>query len=122
MRVRRGDAGSATVVVLAGVGVAVMLTVGGLALGSAVTATHRARAAADLGALAAAQAVQRGATPTAACSLAGSVMARNGARPGGCVVAPDGSVMARATIEAAYGLPGTSAGTTTATARAGPSP
>jgi secretion/DNA translocation related TadE-like protein len=120
-RERRVDSGSATVVVLAGTGIAVMLLVAGLALASAVGATHRARAAADLGALAAAQAIQRGVAPVAACALASSVMARNGARPQGCDVAGDGSVTSSATATAAFTLPGTTLGTTTATARAGPS-
>ncbi len=119
---RPGERGSATVLVLAGVGVAVMLLTGGLALGSAVTASHRARAAADLGALAAAQAIQRGAASAAACSLAASVMERNGGRSHRCEVAADGSVTTTALTTPSYGLPGTRAGTTTATARAGPVP
>jgi secretion/DNA translocation related TadE-like protein len=111
-----------TVVVVAAIGVALVLLWGGLALASAVIATHRARSAADLGALAAAQAIQRGSGPTEACVVAVSVTARNGALPAGCVVAPDGSVTARATTRAGLGLLGAASRTTTATARAGPSP
>lgn len=122
-RARRPDeGGSVTVVVVAAIGVALVLLIGGLALGSAVVATHTAQAAADLGALAGAQAIQRGANPLAGCSEAGSVTSRNGARPTGCRVAPDGSVTVSATTSAGFGLPGRAAGTTTATARAGPSP
>jgi secretion/DNA translocation related TadE-like protein len=111
-----------TVVVVAAIGVALILLMGGLALASAVIATHRARAAADLGALAAAQAIQRGVDPSVACAVGGSVTVRNGARPAGCVVAADGSVTARATTTASLGLLGAGSRTTTATARAGPSP
>ena len=117
-----GDRGSATVLVTAALGVVVVLSVAGLALGSAVVATHRARAAADLAALAAAQALQQGVTPSDACVSAASVASRNGARPTGCVVGEGGSVTCRATVEASFVRPGTVLRTTTATARAGPSP
>ena len=118
----RGEIGGVTVVVVAAVGVAFVLIVGGLALSSAVVATHRARSAADLGALAASQALQAGADPRAACTAGASITARNGARPQGCFVAGDGSVTVRARVTAGFSLPGLVAGTTTATARAGPSP
>ena len=116
------DRGSVTVVVVAAIGVVLILLWGGLALASAVIATHRARSAADLGALAAAQAIQRGVAPPEACAVGMSVTARNGARPAGCVVAPDGSVTARAATRAGLGLLGAGSRTATATARAGPSP
>ena len=109
-------------VVVAAIGVALVLLMAGLSLASAVIATHRARAAADLGALAAAQAVQRGIDAPAACAVGASVTASNGARPAGCVVASDGSVTARAMTSAGFGLPGAGSRTTTATARAGPAP
>jgi secretion/DNA translocation related TadE-like protein len=119
---RRGERGAATILVLAALGVVLVLLVAGLALGSAVVATHRARAAADLGALAAAQALQQGVSAAAACAVGSSVTARNGARPAGCAVRADGSVICSATTSPSLILPGTSPGTTTATARAGPSP
>lgn len=123
LRARRPDeGGSVTLVVAAGIGVALILLWGGLALASAVIATHRARSAADLGALAAAQSLQQGVSPPEACAVGMSVTALNGARPAGCVVAPDGSVTARATTRAGLGLLGAWSGATTATARAGPSP
>ena len=111
-----------TVVVVGGVGVALVLLVGGLALSSAVVATHRARAAADLGALAAAQALQAGADPRAACAAGASVTRRNGARPKRCFVAGDGSVTVSVMAAPVFALAGLESGTTTATARAGPSP
>jgi hypothetical protein len=95
---------------------------GAMALSSAVIATHQARAAADLGALAAAQALQAGADPPAACAAGASVTAKNGASPQGCLVAGDGSVTARAMVTAGFALPGVGVGTTTGTAPGGAAP
>ncbi|NYG06597.1 secretion/DNA translocation related TadE-like protein [Phycicoccus badiiscoriae] len=119
---RRGEDGTVTVVVVAVMGLALTLLLGGLALASAVIATHRARAAADLAALAAAQALQAGAAPREACAVGASIMGRNGARAQRCLVAADGSVTVSATTTAGFALPGMPPGITTATARAGPSP
>lgn len=116
------ERGSATVLGVAAVGLVLVVLVGGLALVSAVVATHRARAAADLAALAAAQAVQQGEDPVAACRAGLRIATHNGATPTGCVVAADGSVTYRATVRPSLALPGTDSGSTTATARAGPSP
>jgi secretion/DNA translocation related TadE-like protein len=110
------------VVLVAGVGLALVLLIGALGLSSAVIATHRARAAADLGALAAAQALQAGADPGVACAVAAEVTTRNGALPHGCTVADGGVVTAGATATTVFALPGAEVRTTTATARAGPSP
>jgi secretion/DNA translocation related TadE-like protein len=110
------------VLVVAAVGVALVLLWGALALGSAVVASHRARTAADLGALAAAQAIQQGVDPRAACALGSSIAARNGAQLRGCAVAGDGSVTSRATVTASYSLLGAGRRAATAMARAGPSP
>jgi secretion/DNA translocation related TadE-like protein len=118
----RTERGAATVLVLAAVSVVLMVLVAGLALGSAVVATHQARAAADLGALAAADALQRGVGSAAAAASGAALASRNGARSAGCVVGADGSVTCRATTSPAFVLPGTPRRTTTATARAGPSP
>lgn len=95
---RRSDRGSGTVLALAiaSVGVALALLVGGLGL--AVIARHRATAAADLAALAAA-----GAEPPS-CAVAADLARRNGARLGECLVAPDGSVTV--TVGVSIGLPG----------------
>ena len=108
--------------VLAACGVLLVVLVAGLALGSAVVATHRARAAADLAALAAAQALQTGVYPSEASASGASVALRNGAESADCVVADDGSVTCRAMARPSFILPGTLGRTTTATARAGPSP
>lgn len=119
---RDPERGAATVIAVAAAGLVLVVLVAGLALGSAVVATHRARAAADLAALAAAQAIQQGAGPAAACGAGAAIATDNRARPAGCTVAADGSVTYRATVHPTFVLPGTGADTTTATARAGPSP
>jgi secretion/DNA translocation related TadE-like protein len=119
---REPERGAATVLVVAATGLVLVLLVGGLALASAVVATHRARAAADLAALAAAQALQAGADPRTACAAADRMTVKNGAHPGGCFAAVDGTVTCRATTSPTFTLPGTSPRTTTASARAGPSP
>lgn len=85
------DRGSMTVLSLAVVGVVLTLTVAGLVLASAVVASHRARLAADLGALAGASALQRGDGATAACARAARVATANRARVGSCAV--DGATL-----------------------------
>jgi secretion/DNA translocation related TadE-like protein len=64
----RGDRGSATIVALAMMAALLAVTVGGFYIGSAVIARHRAQAAADLSALAAAARLPVGVE--AACSQA----------------------------------------------------
>jgi secretion/DNA translocation related TadE-like protein len=68
--VRRGspaERGSATVVMLAVIASILALTIAGLSLTSAVLASHRARASADLAALAAAGALARDERALTAC-------------------------------------------------------
>ena len=60
------------------------VTVGGVAVGSAVIARHRAQAAADLAALSAAG--RLGAGPQAACATASSIAAEMGAGVTDCTV------------------------------------
>lgn len=64
----RDDRGSATLIAVAMMAVLMAVTVGGFYIGSAVIARHRAQAAADLAALAAAGALPAGAD--AACGRA----------------------------------------------------
>lgn len=97
-----------------------VLLVAALALAATVAAAHRARAAADLGALAAASAVQRGRTDVEACAQAGRVAVQNTARPRGCVVAPDGSVVLSTVSPVALVLPGLGRLEAHGRARAGP--
>jgi len=69
----RDDAGSATLIAVAMMAVLLAFTVGGFHIGSAVVARHRAQAAADLAALAAAAQLPEGVA--AACGRA-SVIAQ----------------------------------------------
>jgi secretion/DNA translocation related TadE-like protein len=78
------DRGSGSVLVLALGTLVVLSTVVGVVRGGAVVARHRADAAADLAALAAAAEVIDGAA--AACGVAEEIAAENGARMSGCVV------------------------------------
>lgn len=90
-------------------GVVLSVTLAALVLGSAVVASHRARLAADLAALAGAGRAQTG----AACAEAGRVAARNGATLVSCSV--EGSdVLLVVSVDA--GL----SGQATARSRAGP--
>ena len=67
----RGDRGSATLIGVAAIGAVLAITVGGFQIGSAVIARHRAQAAADLAALAAAARVPAGSD--AACGQATTI-------------------------------------------------
>ena len=78
----RADGGFATVWAAGAVAVLALLLGIGLALGSAVTARHRAAAAADLAALAAAGRSVHGQGP--ACERAGRVAAGSGGRIASC--------------------------------------
>lgn len=73
-------------VMIAVIASVLMLTVSGLMLASAVLASHRARAASDLAALAAAGALIRGEPPAAACRAAVQVALANHGRIQGCAV------------------------------------
>jgi secretion/DNA translocation related TadE-like protein len=78
----RDDEGSATVLAAAAVGVLVLLLGLGLQLGAAVLARHRAEAAADLAALAAARELVMGLD--VACARGGEIAAAQGARMVSC--------------------------------------
>lgn len=86
------------------------VTVAGIRIGGAVVARHRAQAAADLAALAAAQHLAAG--PAAACRAAEAVAAAMGAAVGSCGVGGL-DVVVSATVR-------TRAGQALASARAGP--
>lgn len=111
------ERGSATVVMLAVIAVVLMLTVSGLMLASAVLASHRARAAADLAALAGAGALIRGDSPVAACQSAAAVAAANHGRVQRCAAV---RAEVRLTIVVPAGMKGL--GVATARSRAGPAP
>jgi secretion/DNA translocation related TadE-like protein len=84
VRRRPGQRGSAAVLGTVLVGVLSTVTVLVAAVDGAVADQRRVEAAADLGALAGAAAVQAGRD---GCAAAGRVVARNGARLGSCAVA-----------------------------------
>jgi secretion/DNA translocation related TadE-like protein len=109
--------GSATVVMLAVIAAVLTLTVSGLLLCGAVLASHRARAAADLAALAAAGALLQGEPPHSACQSAARVAAANHGRLQRCVAVGQD---ARISVAVATGLRGL--GPATARSRAGPNP
>lgn len=126
----RSDEGSATILVVAGLGVLVMLLLSSLVVAAAVTASHRARSAADLGALAGAYAVQGGLGTATACARAAVMVARNGAQLLSCDVDDAGAVLVAVAAPVtgpvrfvrSLGWPGTGAPMAKARSRAGPSP
>ncbi|WP_234786577.1 Rv3654c family TadE-like protein [Mycolicibacter sinensis] len=97
------------------VAVLLNLTGGGVLLGAAVIARHRAQAAADLAAVAGAARIPAG--PATACAQAQRLAARMGARESQCRV--DGLDLV---ITVAVAVPGWRIGPARATARAGPVP
>lgn len=111
-----GESGSATVLVLALCLVLVTAGAGSLALLHVVAARHRAGAAADLAALAAASRVQSG-QPRAACPTAQQVAASAGAQLLRCDLGEDVvSVVAEVPLRGALG----GLGPARVPARAGP--
>jgi secretion/DNA translocation related TadE-like protein len=80
----RGERGSATLVAVAAIGALLALTVGGFHIGSAVISRHRAQAAADLAALAAAARVPAGID--AACGQASAIANAMKVVVAGCTV------------------------------------
>lgn len=111
----RDQRGSTTVVMLGVIASVLMLTITGLMLASAVLASHRARAAADLGALAAAGVLMRGGPVIAACESAAQVAARNHGRLLACIAS---GTEVRLRVAVVAGLTGV--GVAGARSRAGP--
>jgi secretion/DNA translocation related TadE-like protein len=120
--VAQEERGSATVATLGGAGVLVLLLGAALALASAAGAAHRARAAADLGALAAASSLRASGDAGAACARGADIVERNTAHEVACVVAGDGSVTVVVERQVGLALPGATPGRAQITARAGPAP
>jgi secretion/DNA translocation related TadE-like protein len=110
------ERGSATVWVIALTGVLAAIGVAAVLVGAAVVGRHRASAAADLAALAAAEHAVRG--DPAACAAAGEVAGANGARLTACTVGDAAVVDVAVAVPVRLGPLGVSqAG---ARARAGP--
>ena len=107
--------GSASVYVLTAAAVVLLAGTAATLIGSAVVARHRAAAAADLGALAAAGSAHLG--PAEACATAGRVVRANGARLAGCRVEGPDAVVTAAVRPAG---PGARWGEAVVSARAGP--
>jgi secretion/DNA translocation related TadE-like protein len=121
----RPDCGGGVVLALGLIAVTMILSLAVIAWGGAALARHRAEAAADLAALAAASAESEmsaapealaGPISPAVCSPAARVVAADGAELAGCLLNADGSVTVRVTVTVA-GL-----GRATAAARAGQPP
>lgn len=91
---RGPERGSGTVLALALVMVLCLLTASGTVLLSAVVASHRARAAADLAALAAAGPWVEGVSLDSACARATRVAAANGATLRSCAASGESLVVA----------------------------
>ncbi len=108
-----------TVLAAAVVGVVITVAVAALWLVSATLATHRARSAADLAALAGAVAAQGSASATAPCRSAREVAAANGATVLACSVRADLVVSVRVSVPLGVAIPGVP-GRADAAARAGP--
>lgn len=129
-RALRSDEGSATILVVAGLGVLMMLLLSALGLAAAVLASHRARSAADLGALAGAVSYQEGLGAAAACSRAADMVARNAAQLVSCEVDDEGAVLVTVAAPVAgpvrlirsLGRPSEGTPMAKARSRAGPSP
>jgi secretion/DNA translocation related TadE-like protein len=109
------ERGSATVLAAAMLVVLVAVAMGGVTLGSAVIARHRAQAAADLAALAAAGRLALGGD--AACASAAPIAQRMGGTIASCVI-EDLDVVVSVNVAAELGRWGL--GTARAAARAGP--
>jgi secretion/DNA translocation related TadE-like protein len=119
-RRRRHDRGAGTVLAVGLLSAAAILALGLSTVGQVIVARHRASAAADLAALAAARTANASSAATAAaepCPVAREVAAANGARLTSCVLDASGvvSVSAQTDTNAALGV-----FRATAKARAGP--
>jgi secretion/DNA translocation related TadE-like protein len=118
---RAGGESGAMTVALAGVIAAVLLVLcGGMCLAAATVAAHRARAAADLGALAAALVLRRGGGEGEACARGATVAALNAARARDCRAAADGTVVLVTSSPVGLSLPGLDRLEARGQARAGP--
>ena len=112
------ERGSATVWMLALTGVLAALSLAVVLVGVAVVARHRASAAADFSALAAASAAVTGRPDP--CAVAARVAAANSAELASCVLAGEGVVQVGVTVPVRLGPLGVHSAS--ACARAGPAP
>lgn len=123
------DRGSGSVLVVGAVAVLLVVGSAALVLVGVVRATHEARSAADLAALAGAQRLATGSSSMQACAGAARIAAGNGARLSRCVADEgSGEVVVEVTVEQTTSAAGAPAdgprvwGPATGRARAGPGP
>jgi len=117
-KARSSDArGSATVVMVGVIASLFMLTISGLLLASAVLASHRARTAADLAALAGSAVLIRGGPAGAACESAAQIAAMNHGRMERCIASGTEVLLSVAVLAGVHGV-----GNASARSRAGPGP
>ncbi|SES32854.1 helicase/secretion neighborhood TadE-like protein [Pedococcus cremeus] len=119
------EQGSGTVLGVAAVGAVLLCLLGGLALVAVVRATHTARAAADLSALAGAAVQRAPSAPVAAagaCARAGLVAAANGAVLTACITDAEGRVTVEVRVDVNAPVPTLALGPARARARAGTVP
>lgn len=119
------EQGSGTVLGVAAVGAVLLCLLGGLALVAVVRATHTARAAADLSALAGATIHRAPSAPvagTGACARAGLVAAANGAVLTACTADAEGRVTVEVRVDVDAPVPTLALGPARARARAGTVP
>ncbi|MDO5495973.1 MAG: flp pilus-assembly TadE/G-like family protein [bacterium] len=114
-RCLRGERGSATVTGLATIAAMLIVLSGLLLVAGTMAARSQAQTAADLGALAAAQALQRSGAP---CTVAGGVVRANGGEVSECAVAGE-EVVVTARVPVRW-LGRTAGFHSVASARAGP--
>ena len=114
-----GERGSGSVLAAGIVGAVVLLGVALSWLLAVVLAGHRAEAAADLSAIAAAERAALGGPGV--CSVAAGLAASNGARLDGCAVGGDGVVAVRVSVRVGIAVPLAPA-RVAARSRAGPGP
>jgi secretion/DNA translocation related TadE-like protein len=111
-----GERGSATVWVLALAGVLALVGAAAVLVGAAVVARHRASAAADLAALAAAGPDLAG--DAGPCAAAEEIAAANAAEVTSCTIGPGGVVEVAVRVPVEFG--GLGVHSATGRARAGP--
>ena len=111
------ESGSGTVLTLLLVGSLILLLPLALTVATATQAAQRARAAADLGAIAAASSFARGVDAATACARGAALVTANRAAAVGCTIRADGRTELRARVTVRLPVFGTRA--TSASAVAG---